>query len=129
MLRRLVLAHPRLAAALLALTLAMKLAVPAGFMPVAGNGTLVLAVCSQMGPQRIVIEVPGLPAQPDDAGRKEQPCAFAGFAHALASGADPFLLAGAIAFILTLGFMAAPLPPRRRARHAWPPLRGPPAIA
>ncbi len=128
-LRRLILSHPRLAAALIALALAMKLVVPAGFMPVAGPGTMVVLVCTQMGPQRVTIEVPGAPAQPDDTTKADQPCVFAGLSQALLPGADSVQIAAALAFVLSLGFAAVVLPSLRRARQAWPPLRGPPLIA
>lgn len=128
-LRRVILSHPRLAAALIALALAMKLVVPTGFMPVAGPGTMVVLVCTQMGPQRVTIEVPGAPAQPDDTAKADQPCMFAGLGQALLPGADPVQIAAALAFILTLGFAAVVLPSLSRLRGAWPPLRGPPLTA
>jgi hypothetical protein len=128
-LRRLILSRPRIAAALIALALAMKLVVPAGFMPVAGPGTMIVLVCTQMGPQRVAIEVPGAPSQPDDADRADQPCVFAGLGQALLPGADPVQIAAALAFILAIGFAAIVLRPLRRERHAWPPLRGPPLTA
>ncbi|MFL9839501.1 hypothetical protein ABS767_00875 [Sphingomonas sp. ST-64] len=130
MLRGLILSHPRIAAALVLLALAVKLAVPAGFMPVAQSGKILVMVCTGMGQQQMEIDVPGMPAKEDGATRTAgQPCAFAGLAMPMLPGADPLLLAAALVFILALGFLALALPRVARARHAWPPLRGPPALS
>lgn len=128
-LRRFILSHRLAFGALLALALTMKLVMPAGFMPVAGAGKLMVLVCTEFGPQRVAIDVPGAPAKPDDAPKADQPCAFAGLAQALLPGADPVQIAAALAFIMALGFAAVVLPPLLRARHSWPPLRGPPLAA
>lgn len=125
-LRRFILSHRLAAAALIALALAMRLVMPAGFMPAAGAGKLMVLVCTEFGPQRVAIDVPGTPAKPDDAAKADQPCAFASLGQALLPGADPVQIAAALVFILALGFMAVALPGLRAARHAWPPLRGPP---
>lgn len=127
--RRFILSHRLAFGALLALALAMKLVMPAGFMPVAGAGKLMVLVCTQFGPQRVAIDVPGAPAKPDDAAKADQPCVFAGLTQALLPGADPLQIAAALAFILTLGFAAVILPAPLRAQHAWPPMRGPPLAA
>lgn len=127
--RRLILSHRLAFGALLALALAMKLVMPAGFMPVAGAGKLMVLVCSEFGPRQVAIDVPGLPTKPDDATKASQPCAFAGLGQAMLPGADPVQVAAALAFILALGFAAVVLPSLVRARHAWPPLRGPPLTA
>ncbi|MCW4463214.1 hypothetical protein OK349_15990 [Sphingomonas sp. BT-65] len=128
MFRRFVLDHPRFAAALLVLALAMKLVVPAGFMPVASPGQIMVLVCTQFGPQHVAIDVPGMPAKPDDTAKMDQPCVFAGLGLALLPGADPVLLAAALVFILALGFVAAVPPALVRTPYLRPPLRGPPAL-
>lgn len=128
-LRRLILSHRLAAATLIALALAMRLVMPAGFMPVASAGKLMVLVCTEFGPQRISIDVPGAPTKPDDATKADQPCAFAGLGLALLPGADPVQVAAALAFILALGFAAIALPRLLPVRHAWPPLRGPPLTA
>lgn len=132
MFRRFILSHPGLAAVLFVLALAMKLAVPAGYMPVAAPGQIMVMVCTAMGPQRVVIDVSGdgsgVPAQPDDAAA-DQPCVFAGLGQALLPSADAVQLAAALGFILALGFVAIALPPLGRIRQLRPPLRGPPRAA
>lgn len=129
MFRRFLLSHPRAAAALIALALAMKLAVPAGFMPVAAPGQLMVLICTEFGPQHVAIDVPGMPAKPDDGAKMDQPCAFAGLGLAWLPGADAMLLAAALAFILVLGFAAVTLPLLARTPRLRPPLRGPPRTA
>ena len=44
-------------------------------------------------------------------------------------GVDPVLLAGALAFILALGFAGVAVVRVDRARQLWPPMRGPPAFS
>ena len=129
MLRRIIMSHRLAAAALIACALAMKLVMPIGFMPAAGAGKLMVLVCTEFGPQRVAIDVPGAPAKPDDMAKADQPCAFAGLGQALLPGADAVQIAAALAFILALGFAAVALAAPLRARHAWPPLRGPPLAA
>ncbi len=128
--RGLILSHRWWAAALIALALAMKLAVPAGFMPVEQAGTIVVMVCTGMGQQRLEIDVPGMPVKEDGATRVAgQPCAFAGLGMDMMPGVDPVLLAGALAFILALGFVGVAVVRVERARQLWPPMRGPPLIS
>lgn len=128
--RELILSHRWWAAALIALALAMKLAVPTGFMPVERAGTIVVMVCTGMGQQQVEIDVPGMPVKEDGATRAAgQPCAFAGLGMDMMPGVDPVLLAGALAFILALGFAAVAVLRVDRVRHLWPPMRGPPLIS
>lgn len=128
-LRRFILSHQLAASVLIALALAVKLVAPAGFMPVGGAGQLMVLVCTEFGPQRVAIDVPGTPAKPDEAAQSDQPCAFAGMGQAWLPGADPIQIAAALAFILTLGFVAVAGPRLVARRHVWPPLRGPPLNA
>lgn len=145
-LRRLVLTHNALAALVIVLALAMKAAVPSGFMPMLVEGRVVMVLCSGFGP------VTAAPAMPEMAGmhhgaamvadhggqdrpdggqhdNKSQPCAFSGLNAPSLAGADPAVLAIAIAFVLALGLrIVAALPVMRPARLR-PPLRGPPTIA
>lgn len=107
----------------------MKVVVPAGFMPVAGPGQIMVLVCTQFGPQHVAIDVPGMPAKPGDGAKMDQPCAFAGLGLAWLPGADPVLLAAALGFILALSFAAVVVPRLARTPRLRPPLRGPPRIA
>ncbi len=127
--RRLILTHPRFAAALVACVLAMKLLAPAGFMPVIAPGQIMVVMCTGMGQQRVAIDIPGLPAQQDDAQKSDRPCIFAGFGSAMLGGADPVQLAQALLFILALGVAGVAVSRIGHARHLWPPMRGPPPIS
>lgn len=115
------------ATAFLLLALLMKLVVPAGFMPVADNGRMIISICSGAGP--MVLSVPGQ-SKTDDSGhpgKSEQPCAFTGLSASSLAAADPVVLAAAILFILALGLrpvlVLMPLAPA----YLWPPTTGPPA--
>jgi len=131
LLRRLVLSNHRLAIAILALALLMKLIMPAGFMPTVSNGQIVVSMCSGTGPMEVVMTIPGLGHQPDNGGahggKAEQPCAFAGLSAPSLAAADPILLATAILFLLALGIRAPLLPASAAPPYLRPPARGPPA--
>ena len=118
-LRALIRDHARLTLVLLALALVVKAAVPAGFMLSAGGDRLLtVTICSDAtgAPEQVQILIPGKKDTGGDhskAADKGQPCAFAGLGHAALGGADPILLAAALAFVLLVGL--APLhAPRRR---------------
>lgn len=144
--RRLLLTHNALAALVIAVALLMKAVVPAGFMPMLVDGRVVIALCSGFGP------VPPIAAASSMAGmhhgaamdeahgghdrkddgqhdNKPQPCAFSGLNAPSLAGADPVVLAIAIAFVLMLGLRIIVALPVRRAARLRPPLRGPPVIA
>lgn len=125
--------HRRSAALLLALVLAMKALVPAGYMIGADTRVLTISICAdtQGGSYSKQIVVPHAGKQGGDAHQANdgQACPFSALAMASLSGADPALLALALVFILALGFAAAAPPQPSRARHLRPPLRGPPATA
>ena len=115
--------------------LAMKVLIPAGFMPVAGKGGIItVQICSgtQDGPMTMETSMPGMPVEHGghhEPSKTETPCTFAGLAMPMLSGADPLLLALAIAFVMALAScVASPVPPAR-ALYLRPPLRGPPITA
>lgn len=124
--------HAWLTLVLLALALAAKALVPAGLMlsPSAGR-VLTVTICADASgmPRQMQIAIPDkddLLGDPADAAEADQPCAFAGLGHAALGGADPVLLAGALAFILLLGFAPPSALPLRDIAYLRPPLRGPP---
>ncbi|WP_200922178.1 hypothetical protein [Sphingomonas sp. Leaf23] len=144
--RRLFLTHNALAALVIVVALAMKAVVPAGFMPMLVEGRVVIALCSGFGPVPPVMAAPAMAGMdhgaamgaehgghaPKDGGQhdnKPQPCAFSGLSAPSLGGADPVVLAIAIAFVLALGVRVVVALPVRRAVRLRPPLRGPPAIA
>ena len=125
--------HRRLAAALFALTLAMKALLPAGYMLGDGSRSLTVQICSdatgQTMAQAIAIPQSGKHDGTGEHGKADGTCPFSSLAMASLSGADTVLLAAALAFILALGFAPTRSPRPRRASHLRPPLRGPPALA
>jgi len=64
---------------------------------------------------------------PDDHGRPDMPCAFAGLSAAMTGPVDPIQIAALIAFILAVGLVSTALPAPCRRVYLRPPLRGPPA--
>lgn len=118
-------------ALLVACSLAVRLIVPAGFMPVMDGGRVTLQICSGMISTGTMAAMPGmrhgksdLPAQ----SKVETPCAFAGIGLAALGAADPVLLLAAVLFAFLLASRVVPqvLPaPPGRLR---PPLRAPPLI-
>lgn len=138
--RRHLLTHNALAMLVIVVALAMKAIVPAGFMPMLVEGRVVIALCSGSGPvtamadtghHAAMIVQHGGPSKPDSPqhDNKPQPCAFAGLTAPSLAGADPVMLAGAIAFVLALGLQIVVALPTIRPARLRPPLRGPPVIA
>lgn len=130
-LRRLILANRHLAAAILAVALLMKVVVPSGFMPTVANGRIVVSLCADGGPVKMVMTIPGLKHQSDENGqhgKSEQPCAFAGLSAPSLAAADPVLLALALLFVLALALRPAASVASTTSPYLRPPLRGPPAF-
>lgn len=113
---------------LLALTVMLRLLVPAGYMPSITAAGVAIIVCDGAAP--------GMShAMPDHHGGKstptkpDQPCAFAALSAPSLGGADPIQLAIALAAIIALGLsLLRPLPTLLAVRDR-PPLRGPPVAA
>ncbi len=112
-------------------TLAMRVAVPAGWMPVAdGDGFTRIAICTGMGAQDVWLDAKGgvHKSDPGEQQRGESPCLFAGLGTALdvpQTFAPPLPLAAAsdgarqspFAVAIGRGLAAPP-----------PPATGPPAL-
>ena len=116
---------------LMAAALLMKVAVPAGYMPVVSNGWVGLALCSGFGPEKMAMAMPAMSnhrGKAEHSERADMPCGFAGHAPASMAGADPILLLVAIAFIVATISRLPISPPFRRIGYLRPHLRGPPAI-
>ena len=64
-----------------------------------------------------------------EAADKSQPCAFSGLGHAALGGADPLVLAAALAFIVLVGLAPLRALPARDIPFLRPPLRGPPSLS
>jgi hypothetical protein len=115
--------------------LVLRLAVPAGFMPVLDHGRLTLMLCSGYGTAasepvyRAASVAPAGEPHHQDAPRADGSCAFADLSLSMIGGAGSVQTAGALLFLLAAAlFFAAVLPPRAALRLR-PPLRGPPLPA
>jgi hypothetical protein len=129
-LRALLMTHRRFAAAIILCALAMKALVPVGYMVASAGNSITVTICSGMAGETEQVRIPM-----ESRGERNKasvdshaPCPLMSDAHGLA-GTDPLLLAGALAFILLLGF--APVRAITAQRLLWlrPPLRGPPLSA
>ncbi len=131
-LRTLVRQHARLAALLIALAVAVRALVPAGYMIDTRTEYLTVIICSGTDAHSTIaipIERESAPGKKDQSNSgSDSPCLFSGLGMAALGGADVPLLAAAIAFVLALGFAPVRLPPLRQARHLLPPSHGPPAL-
>lgn len=130
--RSALLKHPLLVLAIGLAGLMLRLAVPAGFMPVLDQGRPALAMCSGYGTIASQAALPAGPATTvpehhhEDKPKADGSCAFANLSLPLSGAADAVQLAAALLFIMTAAlFFAAVLPPRAALRLR-PPLRGPP---
>jgi hypothetical protein len=134
-LRALTHTYARLSLVLVVLALAVKALVPAGYMiSSTGERFLTVTICADASgtPKQMRIAIPDKNEKGGDhseAGDKSQPCAFSGLGHAALGGADPVLLAAALAFILLVGLAPLRAPPARDIPFLRPPLRGPPSLS
>jgi hypothetical protein len=130
-LRAFFLRHRALALAVVALALAMKALVPTGYMVGGDAHRMTVRICDGVAGHDDA-QVITLPGHKDDAAKiahDHQVCPYSALAHAGLGGADPFLLAIALAFILLLGFAPVRAPDLRAWARALPPTRGPPVRA
>lgn len=134
LLRDLIGTHRRIAALLVALALAMKALVPAGYMLAPQVTVLTVTICADAQGKRITheIAVPKKAGHADGSGehgKDATACSWSSLTMAALGGAAPQLLALALAFILALGFLAIAPCPVRKASRLRPPLRAPPVLA
>ncbi|UZK67451.1 hypothetical protein [Sphingomonas sp. M1-B02] len=121
-------AHPALLLLIVGAALALRIAVPAGFMPMLDDGRMIVGLCGGNGPARMVMEIPGL--EHKSAGlQAEGGCAFSDLSLPSLAGAHRIPLAALIVFLLALGLDFAVAPAPGATLRLRPPLRGPPAHA
>lgn len=131
-LRRLLLSHRAIAGLVIALALAMKVLMPAGFMPTMTDGRMVVSVCSGTGSTTMVVTIPGMKhgdGEPRGDGKPEAPCAFAGLSMPSLAAADPLVLALAILFVMATGLRPITVLRVAAPQFLRPPLRAPPTTA
>ena len=121
-----------LAVAILSGALVLRLAVPAGFMPVLQDGAPTLTICPGWSTHIAAKAGLGMAAMDhhrDDAPQPQRGCAFADLALAMVASSEPVQPGPAIAWP---GFTPASKGETRPAipiGHLRPPLRGPPRLA
>ena len=123
--------HRALAIVLVLATLCMKAIVPTGFMIGQNSKVLTVQICDDAFGNHAVkqIAIPMKDGSSDSSGKQGKgECPFTSLSMASMSGADPALLALALAFILALGFVPTRAAHPERLFHLRPPLRGPPAL-
>lgn len=113
---------------LVMLALAMKLLIPAGFMPTQNEGHLVVSLCSGMEGMTSVIAIPMHENDKGKSGPAEQAksCLFAGHSAPSLAAVDPVLLMAALLLaIIFAQHWVAPVEALASPRLR-PPLRAPP---
>lgn len=128
--RALFLRHRAVALLAAMAALCMKIVVPAGFMIGQDSRVLTVQICDEAIGNHAVKQI-AIPMK-DGGSNSDQKqgkgeCPFASLSMASMTGADPSLLALALAFILALGFAPTRITLPKRVTHLRPPLRGPPA--
>jgi len=129
--RALLMRHRALALLVVMAALCMKIVVPTGFMIGQNSKVLTVQICDDaFGNHAVEQLVIPMKDGGNDSGQKQGKgeCPFASLSMASMTGADPSLLALALAFILALGFAPARITLPKRISHLRPPLRGPPAL-
>ncbi len=129
--RALLMRHRAVALLVVMAALCMKVVVPTGFMIGQNSKVLTVQICddafSNHAVKQIVIPMKGEPS--DSSGKQGKgDCPFSSLSMASMTGADPALLALALAFILALSFAPARTSHPKRISYLRPPLRGPPAL-
>ncbi len=123
--------HLAVAATILALALAMKAFVPAGYMVGSNSKSITIEICGGQGDR--VLSKLTIPGKAGDAGsdhaKAAKDCPFTALSMHSLSATDDGLLLIALAFILALGFVAVPQLCLPRIGFLTPPLRGPPALS
>jgi hypothetical protein len=138
-LRQHLMRHPALVALLVAFALMMKALVPTGYMfGTSATGSITIELCSGYGPVAVAAPAHDMAhhhsehdqKKHDHQGNEMPSCAFSGLSAPSLAGADPLLLAVAIAFVILTVFRIAARPVSPDARsYLRPPLRGPPTYA
>jgi hypothetical protein len=122
--------HKWLALLLVAVALAMKALVPGGYMLAAQSQVITVSICADSSgtheTRQIVVPREGGEKDTVSQHAKSGPCAFSALGMAGLAGADPVLLALALAFILAVGLAPLAFPVLQARAHLRPPLRGPP---
>lgn len=118
---------------LIAAALMVKALVPAGYMIGTDRQVLTVSICADASGTHLTREivVPREQAPEDRALQhaKSIVCPYMALGMLGIAGADPILLALALAFILAIGLASLHVPEPSARSYLRPPLRGPPLVA
>lgn len=125
--------HRHLVGWFLALALAVKLLVPAGFMLSVEQGRLAMVPCEGMAPRAAAPAAHAMPGHDDPSpaeghGEPELPCAFAGLQGQALAALPPALLVALLLFIREAAFRPASYRTVRATPRLRPPGRAPPLL-
>lgn len=126
--------HGRLAWLLVVMTLALKAAMPAGYMIGMSGTVLTVEICADASGQRVTRQIVVPHDGSNAGGMTEHPsadgtCPWSVMSLAGLESVDPGLQALSLGFILLLGFAPVSVPSLSGSLHLRPPLRGPPVFA
>lgn len=130
-LRAFFLRHRTVAFLVVMAAMCMKIIVPTGFMIGQNSKVLTVQLCAESLGHAVTakIAIPMKGEHSDSTGKQGKgDCPFSSLSMASMTGADPALLALALAFILALGFAPVRASYPKRVSYLRPPLRGPPAL-
>lgn len=119
--------HYRLAMLLACLALALKAAVPTGFMVGTESKSLTILVCGDVSGDHLTKQIT-IPGKAAGQAKTSESCPYSSLSFAALDAGLPAFVALAIAFLLLLGFAPVRIPSLAGASHLRPPLRGPPAL-
>lgn len=129
--RRTLLRHRSIAVLLIACAMALRLAVPAGFMPSAARGRIVVVLCGDAGATRLALDTRGEHEnnQPQDGHRlAETPCLFAGLGSLALASVDELVVDVAPLFEAEIATWVIRRALKPVSRSVRPPVRGPPLV-
>jgi hypothetical protein len=116
---------------LLAAALCLKIFLPAGYMPSAQGGDMVVALCSSMAPagETVTIRIPGKGGAGDASDSARHSCAFAPLAAAALDSIPPAIVIAALLFVFVAAILGRTIVLPRLEARVRPPSQGPPAFA
>lgn len=126
-LRTLLRDHFRLAIVLVVLALAVKAAIPTGYMIGSQGKSLTILVCGDASGDHLAKQIT-IPTKADGQAKTSESCPYASLSFASLDAGLPHFIALAIAFLLLLGFAPVRIPVLAGFAHIRPPMRGPPAL-
>ncbi|NIJ08224.1 hypothetical protein FHS31_001841 [Sphingomonas vulcanisoli] len=113
-----------------ALALAVRLAVPAGYMPAQVGNSVAITICDGTGDQMVAMA--GMPGMAGKHGDPDKPsaasCPFGVAAMAWLGHVDAIVLTAPLALPFVIGHILGQPSPRVRTARLRPPAQGPPTV-